>query len=706
MKATGKSLAILLAAALVGTPISATAIGSPIDAVDAVENAVVSSTPSVVSEESTLREQSTKHFRLSDGSYMAVVYNEPVHYKQGNEWAEIDNSLVSASLVGEPSTGIIKRDTELTEIDRQNISSKISSPNRQYNTAYYENNVNDFKVQMPKGINSNTPIVVNHEGHSLRFCFNDSASVSAKVVQPMSEAESAQKLQSQLTGISNKEQRATIQNEFATTIQKNRSSVSYSSIKSNMDLNYYIIGQSLKEDIVLHSLPASASFSFSFTYSGLQAVLEEDNSVTFYDEAGESIFVIASPFMFDSDEGYSNDISVVLESTDTGCNYTLIPDRKWLEANERIYPVTLDPTIYTTQNAKYILDNGVQEANAGTNYMTYNRIYVGTDQYKMEGRLYFNLSQWPSASNLTAASITGARLNFNYYPQANWQTAYQMTIDVYKLSSPWDTGKITWNSQKNIGGTRISSKYISDSRNKTSGYDTFDVTAWVRAHYTNSSTDYGIRLQPSAKDTKMNRLCYISSDYTGNTSLRPIIYIDYHNRQFGMVGITDNGHDHTSFMNNRIPAGYTRSSNTNTSPQATLNVLRASRAFVSRSHGYREGITCSGGNMTRNDVLALPPGALSHMQLVYYGACSTGEGGSSAANLVNATFDRGARTVIGFTVSVGCGTANTWTQEFMTNISNGETVDRAMELADRKVSKSPDGTNQRLERGATNVTVN
>lgn len=155
-----------------------------------------------------------------------------------------------------------------------------------------------------------------------------------------------------------------------------------------------------------------------------------------------------------------------------------IPDRKWLEANERIYPVTLDPTIYTTQNAKYILDNGVQEANAGTNYMTYNRIYVGTDQYKMEGRLYFNLSQWPSASNLTAASITGARLNFNYYPQANWQTAYQMTIDVYKLSSPWDTGKITWNSQKNIGGTRISSKYISDSRNKTSGYDTFDVTAW------------------------------------------------------------------------------------------------------------------------------------------------------------------------------------------------------------------------------------
>lgn len=601
---------------------------------------------------------------------------------------------------------MIKKDAKLTENEKNTISLYKKSPSRVYNTDYLENNANDFKVQLPKGINSNTPVVVNYGGQSLRFRFNDIAPVSAKVVQPMTEEEYTQKLQSQLTKTTNKKERATIQNEFATTIMKNRSSVSYSSIKSNMDLNYYINGQSLKEDIVFNSLPTSSTFSFSFTYTGLQAVLEEDNSVTFYDESGKSIFVIAAPFMFDSDEGYSNDICVVLETTDTGCNYTLIPDRNWLEAEERIYPVTLDPTIYTTQNAKYIIDNGVQEANAGTNYMTYNRIYVGTDQYKLDGRLYFKLSQWPSAANLTAANITGARLNFNYYPQANWQTAYQMTIDVYKLSSAWDTSKLTWNSQKNIGGTKISSKYISDSRNKTSGFDTFDVTAWVRAHYSNPGTDYGIRLQTSAKDTKMNRLCYISSDYTGNTSLRPIIYIDYFNRQFGLVGISDTGHDHTTFMNNRIPAGYTRSSKTNTSPQATLDVLRASRAFISRSHGYTEGISCNGGNMTRSAVLALPPGALGHMRLVYYGACSTGTGGSGAANLVNATFDRGARTVIGFTVNVTCSTTNTWTRAFMNSISNGDTIDRAMRLADNEVSNSPGGTNQRLVRGTTTVTVN
>ena len=56
---------------------------------------------------------------------------------------------------------------------------------------------------------------------------------------------------------------------------------------------------------MFHALPVSKTFSFSFTYTGLQAVLEEDNSVTFYDEAGKSVFVIAAPFMFDSGEGYS-----------------------------------------------------------------------------------------------------------------------------------------------------------------------------------------------------------------------------------------------------------------------------------------------------------------------------------------------------------------------------------------------------------------
>ena len=124
MRKITKAIAILLSVALVNTPVSATIAPPPV-ATETIENTFMSpsltTTPIVISEEISLREQGAKHFQLSDGTYRAVVYDEPVHYKQGNEWIEIDNSLVPASLVGEPLTGTIKRDTELTANDKQNI---------------------------------------------------------------------------------------------------------------------------------------------------------------------------------------------------------------------------------------------------------------------------------------------------------------------------------------------------------------------------------------------------------------------------------------------------------------------------------------------------------------------------------------------------------------------------------------------------------
>ena len=36
--------------------------------------------PTVLAEETARRSQNTKHFRMSDGSYQAVVYSSAVHY--------------------------------------------------------------------------------------------------------------------------------------------------------------------------------------------------------------------------------------------------------------------------------------------------------------------------------------------------------------------------------------------------------------------------------------------------------------------------------------------------------------------------------------------------------------------------------------------------------------------------------------------------
>ena len=48
----------------------------------------------VLGEMTELREEYVKHFRMDDGTYTAITYDEPVHYEDDNgEWQDIDNSL-------------------------------------------------------------------------------------------------------------------------------------------------------------------------------------------------------------------------------------------------------------------------------------------------------------------------------------------------------------------------------------------------------------------------------------------------------------------------------------------------------------------------------------------------------------------------------------------------------------------------------------
>ena len=59
-------------------------------------------TPQVLFEMDELREQSTKQFRLSDGSILAAQYGMDVHYEsEDGEWEEIDNPFLYEAAEGE-----------------------------------------------------------------------------------------------------------------------------------------------------------------------------------------------------------------------------------------------------------------------------------------------------------------------------------------------------------------------------------------------------------------------------------------------------------------------------------------------------------------------------------------------------------------------------------------------------------------------------
>lgn len=506
-------LAGLMAVVMLLLPLSL-----PVGAEDAAAPDAAPALPArIVAEDTAQRGINSKTFTLSDGTYLAVAYPEAVHYQTQSGFAAIDNSFVPAVLVGDAMTGQIRRTDDLAAAQAAPIVS---------GTAYWANRDNPFSVALPQRLDARAPVVLRHGRHTLRFAAEVTADTAVwSVPEAAEDANAADDID--LTDPA--QVRAANDRDMAA--PNARAAVSFPGAWTNADLHYAVAGQKLKESILLHDVPQQSDFSFLFAYDTdiLRAEVQEDGSVCLTDNEGETAFFIDAPVMFDSGEGYTDAVAVTVEELNGGCRYTLTPDRAWLTDSARVYPVTMNipAHVTSTQDTNYIHDNGVQESNPTTNYKTLDRIYVGTSASGKEGRMYFKLTQWPTATGLNAGTITSATLNLNFYPQASWQTAYKLTIDIHKLNAAWDTNTITWNTQRSLSGTKISSGYLANEKNVTSGRAWFSVTEWVKAHYLSPSTDNGIRLQPSAIAETENRACFISSDYYAKTSLRPLLYIYY-----------------------------------------------------------------------------------------------------------------------------------------------------------------------------------
>lgn len=72
----------------------------PINIIKAsAEEATESVTPETQGDTEIIREleekrnENTKYFLKNDGTYEAVLYEDPVHYLKDGKWADIDNSL-------------------------------------------------------------------------------------------------------------------------------------------------------------------------------------------------------------------------------------------------------------------------------------------------------------------------------------------------------------------------------------------------------------------------------------------------------------------------------------------------------------------------------------------------------------------------------------------------------------------------------------
>ena len=242
------------------------------------------------------RDEYTKVYKKSDGTYTAIMTEEPLHYLNDGVWEEINNSM---SLNGN----------------------------------LYTNLDNLFNVEFPESIDSNENLTVEKDGYELSFSVDNIEESSAVVENDIVVSN---------TNISVADE----------AISQTQSSVTYNDVAENTDLQYIVTPNSIKENIIVSNKESvKDTYTFTFETNGLNAEKLDDGSVVFKDENNEIKFRIPRPVMTDSSLAFSYEINVVLiENADGTITLEYSPSYEWTNNLERVYPITIDPAI-TVENS-------------------------------------------------------------------------------------------------------------------------------------------------------------------------------------------------------------------------------------------------------------------------------------------------------------------------------------------------------------------
>ena len=117
--------------------------------------------------------------------------------------------------------------------------------------------------------------------------------------------------------------------------------IRYSNVFDNVDFQYTVLGNTIKEDIILLKPQERNEFSYYLKSDSLKFKKQDGCVVAYETTADEPVFVFRAPIMYDADGCSSIDID--LDFSPSSGKLTITADEDWLKDEDRAYPVRIDP---------------------------------------------------------------------------------------------------------------------------------------------------------------------------------------------------------------------------------------------------------------------------------------------------------------------------------------------------------------------------
>lgn len=492
----------------------------------------------VLHEVDELRETEVKHYRLSNGSYAAVEFPNAVHYEtEEEEYIDIDNTLT----LGENGYNNTDNAVEYTFSDDFDSNTILDCTYGEYGISF-----NFVKEDEPLAMGE------------IKSFFNEALNLPDRqyieISNPGTEPENTETNNGDvvLYSIDNTEDTADTEStdeeklsveEWIQKEVKSSSSIKYVNYSEGIDLRYDLIGDTLKEYIILKKVPDTNQFTFDMTFTELTPTLNEDKSITLANAEGEIIFTIPAPYMADDAGNVSYDCAYGLAETEDGYTLTITVSEEWLNAEDRVYPVMIDPALIQTKYGSdkntdliteyYSFGNNNHAVGTGFIYMGRDSGSAGTYVTYMKANVlpalpfncmptkgYFHLGHYEYSTNnsvMTELTMSARRADSS----ASWYTNYiDNTVLDYTVLSQSSTGK----------------------------YVSWDITDAVKEWYNDKNTNTGIVFVPDGDMTtncaKATLIGYNNASFAPNCQPKFVVF--YRNT----VGLDDISGYHTQSVGN------------------------------------------------------------------------------------------------------------------------------------------------------------
>lgn len=576
-----------------------------------------------------LRDSRSKTYKLSDGSYEWVGYAQDVHYRDPKgKYQEIDNSIVA-----------------------ENLKTKGADYR-------YKNKANSFTVRFGDiADTSASPVYIEYEGKSIAFApANGKASFAEKT----------------------KNAKGKMLEEV---VSDTESCILYKDVYPGIDLMYEAITSGIKEYIILNQPSDTNTFEFDLKLDELK-VKEEDGSILFVDNGGNSIFSIGNLFAVDDSGVMTQDIKCTVAMKNGLHKLSLTVDEEYLSDKSRVYPIVIDPSIMITGGA-VTYDSYVSSKLPTGKFYLENYLRTGSDEPYGARRTYIKFTL---PTNIPCGNVVSAYLRLE-----KRDGGANPVIRAYRVKSDWSSNTIDWNNKPNYDDTNYYSLYAyNDSGSWWRMTCTSLVTKWLKGVYNN----YGFLVRDNTESGTSQWTTFYSSEKS--SPHKPELHIIYVPYDTTLMALNENGINRNAYfssvtsyvLNNRQGNVYSAFyvsisvSNMKTRLQSTL-------IFFIHTHGSRNGFNIGPDtSITSSDLSGTN---LDNLKCALLLTCNTGAGGYSSTrvannnptNIVERMIICGSKTVIGFSDITYVSDCNKFAERFaQRTMSYGYTVYNAINNMD------------------------